>query len=268
MTLSMENLSLQRGQRKVLAAVNLQLQAGELLMLVGPNGAGKSSLLHAAAGDFSPSSGRITLDGKPLSHWPLAALAKRRAVLAQSDALAFAFTVEEVVALGRQPHGDARLSCGREAIAAAMSAMDVTRFRQRIYTELSGGERARVRLARALAQVIGGQCKDNLLLLDEPLAAVDLHYQHTLLARLKDYVAQGLGIMLVIHDLQLAARYADRVGLLDNAQLAALGRPAQVLTEARLSQVYQLPMRVLQLPELDYPLVISGTGANSLDSAA
>ncbi|MCQ0016596.1 ATP-binding cassette domain-containing protein [Actinomadura madurae] len=165
-------LTVERAARTVLAGVDLTLRAGEVLALVGPNGAGKSTLLGAVAGDVARAGGRVTVDGAPLASWTHAELAMRRAILPQRHTLAFPFTVAQVVAMGRAPWAGTPLADDDEAaIAEAMDRMDTAGFARRPYPQLSGGEQARVALARVLAQRTG------VLLLDEPTAALDLHHQ-------------------------------------------------------------------------------------------
>ncbi|TBN57833.1 heme ABC transporter ATP-binding protein [Glaciihabitans arcticus] len=226
----------------ILDGVDLDVIAGEVLALVGPNGAGKSTLLGVIAGD-EKSSGQIELAGHPLSHWTIAELARHRAVLQQENLLSFPFTVLEVVEMGRAPWSRSALEDeDDDAVLDAMTATAVTGFAPRHFPTLSGGERARVSLARVLAQRTG------IVMLDEPTAALDLRHQEDVLRVARERAAAGDAVVVVLHDLNLAAAYADRIALLERGRLRAVGAPAVVLTAELISDVYQYPVNVIQLP--------------------
>jgi len=239
------------GDRPVLHGVDLTVTAGEVVALAGPNGAGKSTLLAVLAGDLAPNGGVVELHGRPLARWRPLEQARRRAVLPQQHVLSFPFTVEQVVRMGRAPWaGTPAEDDDDAAVAEAMVAADVTAFADRPYPHLSGGERARVALARVLAQRTG------LLLLDEPTAALDLHHQEVVLGIARRRAAAGDGVAVVLHDLALAAAYADRVVILAAGRVAASGAPADVLTADLLSEVWQHPIEVLPHPRTGSPLVL------------
>ncbi|MCP3758088.1 heme ABC transporter ATP-binding protein [Streptomyces sp. TBY4] len=237
--------------REVLAGIGLTVRAGEVLALVGPNGAGKSTLLAALSGDLPADSGEVRIGGRPLDDWPAPELALHRAVLPQSAALAFPFPVEDVVRMGRAPWAGTEAADGdEEAVAAAMAATEVAGFADRPFSALSGGERARVALARVLAQ--GAQ----LLMLDEPTAALDLRHQELVLRICRERAAAGDGVVVVLHDLGLAAAYADRVAVLHEGRIAVDGPPAEVFEDGLLSRVYRQPVEVLPHPRTGAPLVV------------
>ncbi|MFJ8884306.1 heme ABC transporter ATP-binding protein [Streptomyces sp. NPDC102402] len=239
------------GGRRVLDSVELTVRAGEVLALVGPNGAGKSTLLAALAADLPVDDGGIRVDGRPVTAWSAAELALRRAVLPQSASLAFPFPVEDVVRMGRAPWaGTAREDEVEEAVAAAMAATEVAGFADRPFSALSGGERARVALARVLAQ------RAPLLLLDEPTAALDLRHQELVLRICRERAAAGDAVVVVLHDLGLAAAYADRAVVLHGGRVAAAGPPAEVFTDALLGEVYRQPVEVFPHPRTGVPLVV------------
>ncbi|MFB4424974.1 heme ABC transporter ATP-binding protein [Streptomyces sp. QL37] len=239
------------GRRLVLDSVELTVRAGEVLALVGPNGAGKSTLLAALAADLPVDSGVIRVDGRPATDWSAPELALRRAVLPQSAALAFPFPVEDVVRMGRAPWaGTAREDEDDAAVAAAMAAMEVTGFAARPFSALSGGERARVALARVLAQ------RAPLLLLDEPTAALDLRHQELVLRICRERAAAGDAVVVVLHDLGLAAAYADRAVVLHGGRVAVAGPPAEVFTDTLLGEVYRQPVEVFPHPRTGVPLVV------------
>ena len=237
--------------RAVVRDVALTVRTGETLALVGPNGAGKSSLLAALAGDLPLTSGEVRVDGRPPGAWRPRELARLRAVLPQTAALAFPFTVEEVVRMGRAPWaGTAEEEADDEAVAQAMDATEVTPFAARPFSALSGGERARVALARVLAQ------RAPLLLLDEPTAALDLRHQELVLRVCREQAALGHAVAVVLHDLGLAAAYADRIAVLHEGRLAACGTPREVLDEELLGRVYRQPVEVLPHPRTGGPIVL------------
>lgn len=223
--------------------VDLHLSAGEVGVLLGPNGAGKSTLLSVLAGLRQPQAGEVRVDGRPLAWIPAQDLACRRAMLSQDTMVAFDFQVRELVELGRHPHRLHPAADEESIVNQAMACADVTHLAGRTVQGLSGGERARVQLARALAQVWEPPADgaSRWLLLDEPTAALDLRHQHETLSVVRRWAKeQGVGVLAVLHDLNLALRYADRVWVLDHGRLQATGRPARVLTAALLRQVWQV----------------------------
>jgi iron complex transport system ATP-binding protein len=244
-------LRVERGGRPVLQGFDLEVAAGEVVALVGPNGAGKSTALAALSGDLPLAAGRVEVEGRDLGDWPAVALAQRRAVLPQQVALSFPFPVEDVVAMGRSPWlgTEAELD-DDQAVAAGLRAADAEHLVGRPFAALSGGERARVALARVLAQ------STQLLLLDEPTASLDLHHQERVLRAVRTRARDGAAAVVVLHDLGLAAAHADRIAVLDEGSTAACGRPEVVLTDELLSRVYRHPIEVLPHPRTAAPLVL------------
>ncbi|MFD2232578.1 ABC transporter ATP-binding protein [Phaeospirillum tilakii] len=232
--LEWRGLALTRGGRPALDGVTLTLAPGELLGIVGPNGAGKSALLRCAVGLDRPGAGAVRLDGRTLADWPAAERARRIAYLPQSAEAPWPIPVAAAVALGRLPHGDADRPAGRAAVAAALAAVGIESLAKRALTALSGGERALALLARALA------VEADLLLLDEPLAALDPHHQLAVLDLLAAQAAAGRAVGLVLHDLTLAARFCSRVALLAGGRLRADGPPAVALSDALLAEAYAI----------------------------
>jgi iron complex transport system ATP-binding protein len=236
-----EGVGVVRNGRAIVSHVSLTATPGRLLVLVGPNGAGKSTLLGALAGRIRPDAGHVSLDGRPLPTWEPRALARRRAMLSQRVDLGFGFTALEVVLLGRSPH--APNHARDEAIAtAALRAAHAWELRDRRYTALSGGEQQRVQLARVLAQVWGGGGDGAWLLLDEPEAGLDIAHQHFILRRARACAALGMGVVAVLHDLNLAARYADEVAVMAQGALLRHGPPQEALETALLSEIYGIPL--------------------------
>lgn len=234
------SVAMQRGSRRVLRGIDLTVPAGELVALIGPNGAGKSSLLQALAGLLPVTHGSITLHGRTLAAWQPGALARARAYLGQHASVHWPMPVRDIVALGRLPFGQRRQTAADDAaIARAMQAAEVSALADRSIMALSEGEKARVLIARLLAT--GAP----LLLADEPTAALDLAHQHQLMLLFRRHADDGGSAVLVLHDLNLAARYCDRLVLLSGGECCAQGGPAEVLTEARLADVYGVSSELL-----------------------
>ncbi|MGW0582346.1 heme ABC transporter ATP-binding protein [Streptomyces sp. NPDC002920] len=241
-------LHVRLGGREVVRGVDLEVRAGEVLALVGPNGAGKSTVLGALAADLPAAEGVVRIHGRAATEWSAPELALRRAVLPQAAALSFPFTVEEVVRMGRAPHRSLPVEDDL-AVGGAMAATEVTAFAERPFSALSGGERARVALARVLAQ------RAPLLLLDEPTAALDLKHQELVLRICRERAGQGDAVVVVLHDLGLATAYAHRVAVLRDGRVAADGAPGEVFSERLLSEVYDQAIEVLPHPRTGAVLV-------------
>jgi iron complex transport system ATP-binding protein len=249
------NLLVRRGNRTVLANIDIELRPGEVLGVLGPNGAGKSTLLTALCGELATSEGRVSLDERPLADWPGQERAKRLAVLPQSSSLNFAFSVNEVVGMGRLPHASGRVR-DAEIVAEALKAADALHLAGRSYLALSGGERQRVHLARVLAQLWPG-AEGQTLLLDEPTSMLDPLHQHTILQAVRDFAERGAAVLVILHDLNLAARYCDQLLLLQQGLPHAYGPPAEVLTAEALAAVYGLQVLIHRHPERGHPLIIA-----------
>ncbi|MTV25223.1 heme ABC transporter ATP-binding protein [Nitriliruptoraceae bacterium ZYF776] len=238
------------GGATILDGVDLDVHAGEVVVLAGPNGAGKSTLLGAVCGDVATTRGEVVVDGRPLTDWSGVELAQRRAMLLQHPTLTFPFTVTDVVRMGRAPWRATEAELEDEAaVHAAMREADVLAFADRQFTSLSGGERARAALARVLAQRTG------VLLLDEPTAALDIHHQELVLELARARARAGDAVVVVLHDLGLAAAHADRIVLLDGGRVAAVGAPAEVLTAGGLSTVYRHDIEVIAHPRTGVPMI-------------
>ncbi len=234
-TIALDGLSVALGRRPVLHGVDATLTGGALVGVIGPNGAGKSTLARAILGLLPASGGGVTIGDTPVTALPRATIARCIAYLPQGQTLHWPLTVERLVALGRLPYLAPFSRIGAEdaaAIERAMALADVTAFRTRIATELSGGERARVLLARALA------VEAPALIADEPLAALDPGHQIALMDLLHRQTRAGALVIVVLHDLTMAARHCDRLLLLHEGRLVADGPPADVLTAERLATVY------------------------------
>jgi iron complex transport system ATP-binding protein len=252
--LEASDLALTLGGNRVLGGVGLSLEAGEVLAVVGPNGAGKSSLLRILAGEWTAEAGSVRIRGRALAQWGMKPLARLRAVLPQRSALTFAFRVREVVMMGRSPHLRGGETPRDWAIVdQALEEVDMADRARRAYTDLSGGEQQRVHLARVLAQVWPPEGPDPaqapaLLFLDEPTASLDLEHQHGVLRIARHRAREGLAVFCVLHDLNLALQYADRVLVLDRGASVALGPPAEVLTPERIRNVFKVAAERLTRP--------------------
>jgi iron complex transport system ATP-binding protein len=253
--LRVEDLQIRRGHKVVLADVTLELLPGEVIGVLGPNGAGKSTLLGALCGELHPDQGKVWLGQQALKDWSGPQRAQRLAVLPQTSTLDFAFRVEEVVGMGRLPHQAGRVR-DDEIIHAALLAADVAHLKGRSYLALSGGERQRVHLARVLAQLWPGEAGQTLLL-DEPTSMLDPLHQHTTLQAIRSFADRGAAVLVILHDLNLAARYCDRILLLEQGRPHALDTPAQVLRPEPLKAVFGLEVLVQPHPERGHPLIIA-----------
>ncbi len=225
--------------------VSLRVSAGRLTAVLGPNGSGKSTLLRLMLGTLAPQRGEALFRGRALSAWPRPALAREVGVVPQGEETVFPMSVRELVAMGRYPYLGAWRREGeadRRAIAAAMERCDVSALAARDATTLSGGERQRARVARALAQ------EPAALVLDEPTVALDVAHEMAIFELLRDLVRSGATILLVTHNLNLAARYADRLVVLSGGRVAAEGPPGEVLTAELVRRVYRWPVRIVPHP--------------------
>ena len=245
------------GDIEAVKGISFYVEKGKLFAFLGPNGAGKSSLLKCLTGELEYE-GEISLFDRERQAWASRELAHRVGVLPQSSSLNFPFLCEEVVAMGRLPHTEPG-SRRDEIVRAAMTHAGVEHLARRLYPGLSGGERQRVQFARVLAQI--WQAPDDpqqarLLLLDEPTSALDLKYQHQLLTMARALAARNTAVLVVLHDLNLAARYADRLVMLDQGKLMADGTPAEVLTPALIDRLYDYPAQVIHHPETGLPMVV------------
>ncbi len=263
--LEARGVSFRAGAALLLDEVSVELRPGEVLALVGPNGAGKSTLLRLLAGDLAPATGQVLLDGAPLASYGPRALALRRAVMPQQTLLQFNFTAFEVALMGRSPHlgasrgeSEADLAIVREALAR----VDALALAGRAYPSLSAGEQQRVTLARVLAQ------QAPLLLLDEPTSALDIRHQELVMQIAREQAAAGGAVLIVVHDLNLAAACAGRVAVLQRGWLVACGTPWEVLTADLLARVFEHPLTVIPHPLGDRPLILPASTVPSAASPA
>ena len=252
--LQLQGVSVPRDGRTLLEAVSFDVAPGEFVAVVGPNGAGKSTLLRAVTGEW-PSTGQVRIAGRLRSEWEREALARRVAVMTQQPQLNFAFTVREVVELGRLPHRGAGAQADRRVVDAVLAALKLEDFADRSYLRLSGGERQRVQFARVAAQ-IWEAAEPALLLLDEPTSALDLAQQQSVLDLAQGLRLRGAAVVAVLHDLNLAAKVADRMAVLRNGRMVGLSTPQQALKPALLREVFGVEADILCCPREGRPIVV------------
>lgn len=258
--LEARDVSVRLGSVTILTEVSLTVRPGELVALLGPNGAGKSTLMRTLSGtDLTPDSGSVTMDSEPVGEQSPVSLAQRRALVSQEQHLQAAFPAFDVVLMGRAPHVVGREQPKDFAIAeAALAHMKMGALAERPYTVLSGGEKQRISLARAAAQIWEPPPSGHrYLLLDEPTNNLDLAHQHSALRRARTWAREGVGVITVLHDLNLAAQYADRLVVLHRGKVVADGSPRTVLTQHLMRSVFRTEARIENHPCLDCPLVVA-----------
>ncbi len=259
--LTAQDLRFAYDDRPVLKGVSLAVEAGEFVGLIGANGSGKTTLLRALLG-LLPASGATRLCGDSLKSLDRSEIAKRATMVPQDTHIDFAFTAREIVAMGRTPYlGRFRPESAndKEAIARAMRETGISGLAERLVTELSGGEKQRVHLARAIAQ------ETRVILLDEPTANLDLTHQFEALTLVREFTRAKGGALAAIHDLSLAARFCDRLLLLSEGQIVASGCPGEVITESNLALHFDLHARVWRDEEMGC-LIVYPLGANSISA--
>jgi iron complex transport system ATP-binding protein len=243
--LDVEKIAFLKQGASILNGISFSLKAGEILGVIGPNGAGKTSLVKALLGDISVA-GSVALNGRNLKKITNMELAKQVAVLPQHSLLNFPYTVDEVVMLGRTPHSTG-IKIDAAIVEEAMAAMDISYLAARRYTELSGGEKQRTQLARVMAQVWRAEDADcRLLILDEPTSALDLGHQQQLMEQVKRFASQGVAVLLVEHDLNVIANYADTVLALQCGRIKSYGTVPLCLSEELVSQLFNARVSVIK----------------------
>lgn len=251
--IEVEELECRYDGHTVLHGIDLHVELGEVLAIVGPNGAGKSTLLKAMSGIIPAHRGRVVLDGRNIKKLSPRTVARHMAYAPQQINVELPITVEETIAMGRIPHRGWLMPFNKEdkkIVAHSIDLVGLTHLARQRIDELSGGELQRAILGRVLAQ------SSRLLLLDEPTSYLDLKYQTELLQLVRELShSRGATVVITVHDLNLAALYADRIALLGDGQLKALGSPEEVLTEENLSSIYNFPILVSRHPLYGTPLV-------------
>ncbi|HTA84493.1 MAG TPA: heme ABC transporter ATP-binding protein [Bacteroidia bacterium] len=246
--LEVKNVSYKIGEHQILDNISALFEPGKLTMILGPNGSGKSTLLKIISNEINNYSGSVHYDKKLLNKKDTGSVSKIRAVLSQESELSFPLTVEEVVMMGRYPHFNLRPSKkDTEICHQALKRMKMDSFHERNYLTLSGGEKQRVHFARVMAQIWEQpEDKYRYLLLDEPIASLDLNYQHEFLKIAKEVAQQNTVTIVVIHDINLALQYADFVLLINKGKIVAMGNTLEVITVENIQEIYALRCRVVQ----------------------
>lgn len=253
-------VSYQKNSRNLLHDISVELPAGQLTVILGPNGAGKSTFLRLCSKELQPTMGSIELHDRNLQSWPAEELALFRGVLSQSLPMSFPMEVAELVLMGRYPHKNRQAIDQRdqEIVAHALAECRVQHLEGRSTQFLSGGELQRTQTARVLAQIWDEHdVHPRVLLLDEPTASLDPAYQHLCLLKASRLAKQGVCVVAILHDLNLAARYADSIVFLKEGRLAGSGPKEEMLNEAMLEQVFSVDIRMLRDPRWEHPLIVT-----------
>lgn len=257
MSISVEKLSVGLlGRAHVLKGISFSVEAGDVLAIVGPNGAGKTTLLKALSGDCCHE-GSIKYSDQLLENWALKDRALSMAVLPQLSLLNFPYTAEEVVSLGRIPHGTGKNVDGK-IVSEAIDKADLSHLSKRLYPQLSGGEKQRTHIARAIAQIstLSDEGGGKYLLLDEPTSSLDMGHQQQLMGLVRELAATGVTIVMVMHDVNLASRYADSLLALKNGRLLCSGAAEEVVNERIMRDLYGVDVRVSTHPDTGKPVVL------------
>lgn len=255
--IKVSDISVQIGQKVLLDRVSLELHSGEVVAIIGPNGAGKSTLIKAIGKELSYKSGQIYINKTLLKHWKSDQLAKTRAILSQQTQLSFPLLVEDVVLLGRFPYSRENNAQSKAIVHWSLEQVQLSAFAERNMLTLSGGEQQRVHFARTLCQLYE---PDNLsskfLFLDEPISSLDIAQQYRLL-ELTQYFAKkfGLGVLMVLHDMNMAAQFADRIVLLHQGKQVVQGSPNQVFQQNILKEVFGISTLIQQHPLYECPMI-------------
>ncbi len=262
--LKTESISWHVGKKQILKNVSLEFCAGEFNMILGPNGSGKSSFLKIFGGEMSGYDGNVFYENENLHSIKKDALARQRAVMSQQPELSFPLSVEEVVMMGRYPHFAFNPGKKDQSICEeVMDRMDLHSFRNRNYLTLSGGEKQRVQFARVLSQVWEQPANGaRYLFLDEPLTSLDINYQHEFLQLAKSFTSTDTVLVAVIHDINLAIQYGDKLFFLKEGELVARGKPLAVISERLIENVFNVKSTIVDNPVTGSPLVIYSKTAN------
>lgn len=253
----LDAVSVRFGRAEILKPLSTAIEGGEVTVIAGPNGAGKSTLLKLLARELRPSSGEVRLHRRALDTYRLDELAKCRAVLPQSSQLSFPFTVLEVTRLGLQS-GSMAKAAATDLVLGMLRRVELDGYAHRYYHQLSGGERQRVHLARVLCQLesAGAARENQFLLLDEPISSLDLKHQIGVLKIARDYSLDGVGVLAVLHDLNLSALFASRLIVMSEGRVAADGPPSEVLTSRMIEDVFGVALQVNKTPNDQAPFIL------------
>lgn len=251
-----ENIFYSSKKHNILKQIKVAASEGELLGIIGPNGAGKSTLLGLLAHENKPTSGEVYFDKKAFAQWEAGTLARRKAKFSQENSGDIGLEVKDIVLMGRYPYFDAKPNDEDwQVVDEMMEKTDVYRFKDRNYTTLSGGEKQRVHLARVLAQLHNDENR-NLAFFDEPLNNLDVRYQFQIMEEIKQFTQKGNTAVLILHDLNLAAEFADNILLLKKGEVLAYGKPKDILCKELIAKAYDFPCNISVNPITGRPMVI------------
>lgn len=243
----------------LLQEINFKAKTGEFWAIVGANGAGKSTLMKLLSKELAPTSGKISFHEKDLKKYNLKELAQKRAVLAQQNVITLSFTVHEIVLMGRYPFYESKPSQRDLSIVDhCLQKVGIAHFKDRLYPTLSGGEQQRVQLARTLAQI--WEVREGFILLDEPTSGMDLLHQYETFQLAKEMTQKGYGVIAVVHDLNFALQYADRVLMLKKGKIFASGMPNEVLTGENIKETFGVSVRIIRPDDTPFPVIIPEAG--------
>lgn len=253
--IEVRNVGFEVKNRKLLQDISFNVQPGQFWAIVGANGAGKSTLIKILASEHSLTSGSVQFHGKNLRDYKLKQLAKMRAVLSQQNSITLAFTVQEIVLMGRYPFYESEPARrDLQIVDACLKNVGSDALKSRLYPTLSGGEQQRVQVARALAQI--WEVENGLLLLDEPTTGMDLLHQFETFQLAKSLTAKGFSVIAVVHDLNHALQYADQVLMLKSGQSYAMGTPEETLNETIIKAVFGLPVKVIRPESMSHAIIV------------
>lgn len=256
--IAVKKLTYQIGKKSLLKELSFDAKAGELLAILGANGAGKSTLMKLLCREITPTDGQILFRGKDLQLYKLPELAKQRAVLSQQNTISISFFVNELVMMGRYPHFDHHPKAEDiEIVRLVMEETGISHLSGRDYNTLSGGEQQRVQLARVLAQVY--DCPDACLLLDEPTNGLDLLYQQQIMELARKLADRGYCVICILHDINFASRFADRIMMLKSGRQVAVGTPLEVISCENIHETFNVNVKLMPCEGYDCPLVIPAT---------
>lgn len=256
--LQAENISWYIGAMPIVDKVSFEALQGEILVMLGANGAGKSTLLNIVTGQLKPATGKVSIQGKLLQQWRNDQRAQFSAVLQQHSNLSLPFTVSEVVMMGRYPHFKKQPSgLDKTIVRSALKKAGIDQLSDRNYLSLSGGEKQRVHLARVFAQIwFAANFETRYLFMDEPSNNLDIRHQHASLQMAREFAAEGNCVIAILHDLNLALQYADKILMLKQGEVIGFGKPADILCEKRISKLYDIPLQVYHHPGYAHPIVM------------
>lgn len=244
--IQVQNLNYASGNINILSDINTTIQKDSMTAIIGPNGAGKTSFLKCLSGAKTSYQGTIKYENKNIKDFSLSELAKKRSVMSQANPISFPFTAFEIVMMGRNPYiSKTSVKQDNEISSYLLNLVEAYQFKDRLFPSLSGGEQQRVQLARVLAQI--WDIKNSIIFLDEPTSALDLKHQHHVLDLVRDLaIEKSVTIVCILHDLRLVQHYTENVILMSEGNIKASGKTSSVLTTENLSEVYKLPVKILE----------------------